>query len=231
MSERSPKRPGEMSPSSSSEPRRGPLSSRASVPPSDPRSSRASFEAIDAQLDRPARLQMIVALVLGLLLVAIPLYLWRRPHTEALTVPLEALDAGLLPTVVGTPDVPDDERLALSEPKTLSCHNPGPNKTPREQCDRVAPLEEAFAQAIEGSASCVPAGAGGETIIFVADVNFQRKTITVSTPREGRTLKSPRIAAACQRAVRAKLAALPLETMEHEHVRYRLSITATYPSE
>lgn len=220
----------ERSPSSSGELRRGPLSSRASVPPSDPRSSRGSFDAIDAQLERPARLQMLVALVLGLVLVAIPLYLWRRPRAEALTVASEAFDAGLVPTIVGTPAEEEEDKLVLGEPKLLSCHNPGPKKTPREKCDRIAPLEEAFAKAIEDSASCVPMDAGGETIIFVADVSFPRKRITITTPKEGRTLKSPRIAAACQRAVKAKLSKLPLESMEHEHARYRLSITATYPA-
>lgn len=207
----------------------GPASSRASVPPSEPRSSRASFDALDAQIDRPARLQMIVALILGLVLVAIPLYLWRRPRAESIAVSTGGIDGGALPAVTGSPTAQAEEKLVISEPKILSCHDPGPKKTPPDQCDHVVELEKAFAKAIEDSTSCVPREAGGGSIIYVADVNFRRKTVGVSTPREGRTLKSSKIAGACERAVKSKLSSLPYDSIKHQHVRYRVSITATYP--
>lgn len=207
------------------------LGSRATVPPSEPRSSRASFEAVDAQVDRPARLQMIVALILGLVLVAIPLYLWRRPRAEALTVATGAApDAGALPAVTAAATAAPDDRLVLGEAKILSCHDPGPKKTPPEQCDHVADLEKPFAKAIEESASCVAREAGGGTIIYVADVTFgKRKTLSLGTPKEGRTLKSSKVAVACEKAVRQKLGSMPDNPPKHEHARYRVSITATYP--
>lgn len=173
---------------------------------------------------------MILALLLGLVLVAIPLYLWRRPRAEPLTVSTERVDAGVLPTVSGASTSSTEERLALGDPKILSCHDPGPKRTPPEQCDHVATLEQAFAKAIEDSASCVPRDAGGGTILFVADVNFKRRTLSVGTPKEGRTLKSSKIATACERAVKAKLAPRAFQPTSHEHVRYRVSITATYPA-
>src|SRR6185503_11184015 len=98
----------------------GPASSRASVPPSEPRSSRASFEALDAQVDRPARLQMIVALILGLVLVAIPLYLWRRPRAESISVNTGAADAGALPAVTAALPPTTDDKLVVGEAKNLS---------------------------------------------------------------------------------------------------------------
>lgn len=223
-------RPGFERSSSSGDVGHGPASSRALLPPSEPRSSRASFDALDAQIDRPARLQMIVALVLGLLLVAIPLYLWRRPRAESIAVHAGALDAEALPAVTAATSSPIEEKLVIGAPKLLSCHDPGPKKTPPERCDRVAGLEAAFAKAIEDSASCVPKDAGGGTLIFVLDAQFKKKTIAVATPKEGRTLKSSKIAGSCERAVKSKLAGLPFESMKHEHVRYRISITATYPS-
>jgi hypothetical protein len=207
----------------------GPASSRASAPPSEPRSSRASFDALDAQIDRPARLQMIVALILGLVLVAIPLYLWRRPRAESIAVSTGGVDAGALPAVTGSPTVQAEEKLVISEPKILACHDPGPKKTPPDQCDHVVELEKAFAKAIEDSTSCVPKDAGGGSIIYVADFNFKRKTVGVSTPREGRTLKSSKVSGACERAVKSKLLSLPYDAIKHQHVRYRVSITATYP--
>ena len=221
-------RPGFDRPGSSGE--HAPVSSRTFGPPSEPRAaSRASFDALDAQVDRPARLQMIVALILGLVLVAIPLYLWRRPRTESISVSAGTLDASVLPAVTAAPTSGVDEKLVIGEPKILSCHDPGPKKTPPDQCDHVAELEKAFAKSIEDSTSCVPREAGGGTIIFVADVNFKKKTVGVSTPKEGRTLKSSKIAGGCERAVKSKLSSLPFESIKHGHVRYRVSITATYP--
>jgi hypothetical protein len=213
---------------SSGDLKHGPASSRASVPPSEPRSSRASFDALDAQVDRPARLQMIVALFLGLVLVAIPLYLWRRPRADSIAVSTGAADGGALPAVTGgSPGT--GEGVVTSEAKNLSCHDPGPKKTPAEQCDHVPELEKAFAKAVEENASCVPRDAGGGTIIFVADVGFKKRLVSVTTPPQGRTLKSAKIAGACERAIKNKLASIPFDSIKHEHARYRVSITATYP--
>jgi hypothetical protein len=124
---------------------------------------------------------------------------------------------------------PTEEKLVIGEPKNLSCHDPGPKKTAPEQCDHVVELEKAFAKAIEDNLSCVSKDAGGGTIIFVADVTFKKKLVSVATPKEGRTLKSLKAAAACEKAVRTRLAVLPFDTMKHEHARSRVSITATYP--
>lgn len=207
------------------------LSSRASVPPSEPRSTRGSFEAIDAHIERPARLQIVVALFLVLVLVVIPLYLWRRPRAEAIAVTPGAVDAGALPAVSAAPTAPvTEDKLVLGEPKILSCHDPGPKKTAPEQCDHVVELEKGFAKAIEDSASCVPREAGGGSVIYVLDVTFKKKNaLALATPREGRTLKSGKAVSACEKAVRAKASALPYDAMKHEHARYRVAITATYP--
>jgi len=199
-----------------------------SVPPSEPRSSRASFEALDAQVDRPARLQMIVALILGLVLVAIPLYLWRRPKAESIAVGSATGDAGALPAVTGANAGGDDKSIVIGEAKILSCHDPGPKKTPAEQCDHVVDFEKAFAKAIEESASCVPKDAGGGTIIYLADVAYKKKSLSGTTPKEGRTLKSSKVAGNCEKVIRGKLNP-SYESMKHEHARYRVSITAIYP--
>lgn len=205
------------------------MSSRTFGPPSEPRSSRASLDALDAQLDRPARLQMIVALILGLVLVAIPLYLWRRPRAESISVSAVAADASALPAVTAAPTIRRDDGLVLGEAKLLSCHDPGPKKTPPDRCDHVAEVGRALARAIEDSASCVAREAGGGTIVYVADVHFRKKSVTLSTPKEGRTLKSSKVAAGCRRSVQRKVAELELGSLEHEHTRYRVSVTATYP--
>lgn len=201
------------------------------IPPSEPRPSRASLSSLDAAIERPARLQMIVALMLGLVLVAIPLYLWRRPRAESIAVARANADAGSMSTLTTTPPAPAevDSKPTLSDPRVLACMDPGPKKTPPEQCDHLADVEKAFAKAIEDTMSCVPKDSGGGTIQYVADVSFRKKTIAVVAPKEGRSMKNGKIAGACASAVRSKLHAVSLDAVTHAHARYKISITATYP--
>lgn len=207
--------------------------SRASVPPSEPRSaSRASLSQVDISADRPARLQMIVALILGLVLVAIPLYLWRRPRAESIPV-ASTTDAPAPPSLTAAPPAPSTpavEAPVLGEARTILCQDPGPKKTPADRCGHLVEVEKALAQAIEETASCARADAAGGTVRYVADVRFKRKTLTVATPKEGRSMKSTKVVAACRAAVKGKLRALPLSTMPHAHARYKVAITATYPA-
>jgi hypothetical protein len=206
--------------------------SRTSVPPSEPRSSRVSLANLDSQVDAPARLQMIVALILGLVLVAIPLYLWRRPRAESIAVSRTGgADGGSLSTAVTTPpsSADSDAKITLSEPRVLQCQDAGTKKTAPEQCDHLPDLEKAFAKAIEGSASCLSKDVGGGTVQYVADVSFKKKSIGVSAPKEGRTLKNAKAASACASAVKGMLSGVALDAMTHQHARYKLSITATYP--
>src|SRR5262245_64699055 len=70
--------------------------------------------------ERPVRLQIIIALVAGLILVAVPLYLWRRPKPESIpSADAATADAGapLLPL----PPLPDAgiPGLTLTPPKTI----------------------------------------------------------------------------------------------------------------
>ncbi len=182
--------------------------------------------------DRPARLQMIVALILALVLVAIPLYLWRRPRAESIA--LAAGDAGAeLATnaAPGPATSTTDEKPTVSDVKTLLCQDPGPKKTTPEQCDHVVEVEKAFTKAIEESGGCMPKDAGGGTVIYVVDLSFKRKAVNVATPKEGRTMKNVKAIGACQSAVKSRLQALPLEPITHAHARYKISMTATYPGQ
>ena len=206
--------------------------SRTSVPPSEPRStSRASFSQIDLSADRPARLQMVVALLLGLVLVAIPLYLWRRPRAESIAA-TGAAATGTDPNAAASPTVTtpsEDAKVTLGEPKSVLCQDPGPKKTAPEQCDHVVEVEKAFAKAIEESGGCVPKDAGGGTIQYVADVSFKKRQLSVAVPKEGRTFKNAKVLAACHAAVKSKLQALSLDPIAHSHARYKIAITASYP--
>ena len=172
---------------------------------------------------------MIVALILGLVLVAIPLYLWRRPRAESIAA--GTADAGVDPNANSTPTTSapaDDSKPTLGDAKSILCQDPGTKRTSPEQCDHVVEIEKALAKAIEENAGCVAKDVGGGTIQYVVDVSFKRKAINVSTPKDTRSMKNAKAVSACQSAVKSKLQSLPLDPIAHGHARYKIAITATY---
>jgi len=113
--------------------------------------------------------------VLGLALVAIPLYLWRRPRSESLPVtsmldasaPLS--DAGLA-VAAASPAAAPTLQVTLSEAKVMECHDPGSRHTAPADCDHLAPLEKGLAAAITSAGACMPSSVGGGTLVYVVDV-------------------------------------------------------------
>ncbi len=180
------------------------------------------------------RVQLAAALVAGLVLVATGLYLWRRPHlpaeapaTEAASASAPAPVAAAGPPVV-TADAGAPSPVTLSDARVLACHDRGPKKTPVDQCDHVPPLEKALTDAVEQAAACVPESVSSGTIEYVADVSFLRQKVSVVLPRAGRSVRDRKVLGACASAVRSVMSTVPLAGVEHQHARYRISITATY---
>jgi hypothetical protein len=189
-------------------------------------------------IDRVARIQTIAAIVLGLALIAIPLYLWRRPRSETVPVmsspdasaPLsDAGVAAVAPSLSVTPQV------TVSDAKVMECHDTGSKRTRAEDCDHLAAVEKGFAAAITAGGPCLPSANGGGTLVYVLDASFGRKhrPFELLIPRDGRSLKNARgVAAAvsaCSAAVKRGLDGLTLEGVPHTHSRYKIAITATYP--
>ena len=180
------------------------------------------------------RVQLAAALVVGLVLVATGLYLWRRPHrpAEASATEAAAASASVVAEAAGPPAVPADagspSPVTLSDARVLACHDRGPKKTPVDQCDHVAPLEKALTDAVEQAAACVPEAGSSATIEYVADVSFLRHKVSVVLPRSGRSVHDRKVLGACASAVRSAMNSVPLAGVEHQHARYRISITATY---
>ena len=119
--------------------------------------------------------------------------------------------------------------ITLSEARVLSCQDGATKKTSSGECDRLPELEKAFAKAIEESASCLPKDAGGGTVQYVADVSFKKKTIGVVAPKDARTMKNAKAAGTCATVVKGRLSTQALDSMTHQHTRYKIAITATYP--
>ena len=206
-------------------------------PPSRPRPSSTGLATSGGggPLDALGRLQTVAALVLGILLFAVPLYLWRRPRAvpsprSSDATPYDAAHDGSPPPVV-LADAGHPPPLKLADARILECHDKGPSHTAPDQCDHIAAFEKAFADAILASHECVPTDAGVGTLEYVADLSFARKRnpITVTLPHDGRSYASPRIAKDCLTGVKARLRGLPLGTFPHAHARYKVALVASYP--
>jgi hypothetical protein len=204
-----------------------------SHPPSDPRPvrMRSSGDGFPAA-DRPARVQLIVTTVLGLVLVASGLYLWRRPRTtadaDASASAASAMAVEDAHSPVAALDAGGPSPVTVSEPRIVGCHDKGSRKTPAEQCDHVATVEQALAQAIEQAAACGSTSTEGGTIEYLADVSFSRRKVRVSLPRMGRSLRDRKVIGACATAVREAMQTVTLDSTDHQHARYQISVTATY---
>jgi hypothetical protein len=207
----------------------------SSRPPAEPKPARIPVDATGAiaTLERPARWQTVVMVGLGIVLVGVPLYLWRRPRSAAPAVGREdALDAA---AAVAAPDLPAPQdaalpAVALGDARVLECHDPGTKHTPPEQCDHIAAFEKSFAQVILDAHDCMPPNSGG-TITYVADLAFtHRRSLTIAAPRDGRSVKNPKAVLACVAEVRHGVSALVIDGYTHAHARYKVAMTATYPS-
>jgi hypothetical protein len=119
--------------------------------------------------------------------------------------------------------------VVLSGARVVGCHDRGSRKTPPDACDHLVAIERALSHAIERAVGCIPPSPEGATIEYLADVSFARHRVRVSLPPLARTVHGRKAVKACATAVRDAMAGVGLEGMDHQHARYQISITATYP--
>lgn len=186
--------------------------------------------------DRPIRAQVVVALVVGLVLLAVPLYLWRRPSgTEnrpgdagaAATAP--ATDAGLRRMPPLPEAAPIVERVKLAEPQRVKCSaSARATGQSGELCDRLTVFEEALAKAIRESVDCAPKTGKEGNLNYVLSVDFSNRRLHVFPGASGQW-KGPqaRRAADC---VRKALPAPDWGAVQHQYRFYMIAVLATYPA-
>lgn len=215
---------GPLKPVSRSVPSAGP-------PPSHPDARRSKPDArwpleVD---DRIARLQMIVALALGLLLVSGSLYVWRRPKPDDAEKAVAALAAQ---GTAGEPSVAviskKEPIVLVGEARVLGCQDLGPGKTEASACGTGEPLGLALKKAIADNEACIPPSEGAGSIEFVADFQFERKRLTVTAPISTRTVKSSRASVGCAAAIKRSLLAAGALSLPHEHARMKVAAQASY---
>jgi hypothetical protein len=172
--------------------------------------------------------------LLGVVLVASGLYLWRRPHTPSDSLSGEVTPATSSSTateavgIASAVEAGPPSSVRLSDPRILSCQDRGPRHTPADQCDHLSAVEQAISKAIEDAAACIPPSAAGGTIEYVADVSFSRHAVHIALPRAGRSYSDRKLVAACGAAVRNGIVGFGLDGVSHQHSRYKISMTATY---
>lgn len=179
--------------------------------------------------DRPIRAQAVVALALAVVLVAVPLYLLRRPRPSA----ADLLDAG----TPGFGGVIREEMDAGAEAtdvrlgplQRVRC---GPSSTRISGqgglCDALPLLERALRQAIQNNVDCAPRPGRGGSINYVLEVDFKSNRLNVFAGKSG-SWRGARTRKAVN-CVQRSLPPLPWTDIVHEHQYYAIAILATYPA-
>jgi hypothetical protein len=175
---------------------------------------------------------MILGLVVGLVLVAVPLYLWRRP--EPANGAGAAAEAAGVATLDGASSyVPLVDAGAMGPSvkiapfKTIRCVDPGPRKTPPERCDHITFFEDSLARAIRENALCAPQTTTGATVSFVMDVDFRKKKLKIYRGKSSTipTSRTKELFSCVKRA----LPTPEWGTIPHQHARYVVNAKVTFP--
>lgn len=185
--------------------------------------------------ERPMRAQLVVAVAVGLMLVAVPLYLWRRP-----TVAIQS----------GSPSASEASNVAvsvaakvLSEPKVaravqasvtiepvvrVGCGSAANRLTADAAlCDRQPFFEAALSQAIKDSSACVPKGSKAGSINHVLTVDFTTRRLHVFPGKSG-DWKGPSARKVTDCVTRA-LPKADMTAMVHKYRFYVIAQLVRYP--
>jgi len=181
--------------------------------------------------ERPVKLQIIIALVAGLILFAVPLYLWRRPRPEPIpSADAAVVDAGAPVSPIVAFDAGAMGGIALSTFTTIKCEKPGPGRTPPERCDHITTFEDALTRAIREQSKCAPASKTAVTVSFVLDSDFRKKKQTLFAGKSS-SLKREK-ARELVRCVKGAMSTPDWSSISHQYhqyQRYRVNVVATYP--
>jgi hypothetical protein len=178
----------------------------------------------------------VVAAVVGVILIAVPLYLVRRPTAT----PPPALEPSALASAVKTPSAPVPldagsvappkavERVKLATPQRVKCGAAATNaRIEGGLCDALPAVERSLAAAIKASVDCAPKRKEEGTINYVVSIDFTRKTYKVFPGASG-SWHGPQARRAADCVNRA-FAAPDWGTIPHQYRYYWVAILATYP--
>jgi hypothetical protein len=204
-------------------------SSKPSFPaPSEPNLKRLGIGGGSAE--RPIKAQLVVFGVLILLIVAIPLYLLRKPaaQTDASKAKSEhTRDPGLIRSQLdaGKPKV----TVTLGNVERVQCSAaPGKQGNEGPLCDGLPRIEKALKQAIKANVECAPRTGKAGTINFVLTLDFSNKRLNVFPGASGQW-KGPQAKAAAE-CVEKSVPQIRWDDVPHRYRYYMLAVLATYPA-
>jgi hypothetical protein len=186
--------------------------------------------------DRPLRAQIVVALVAVCILIAVPLYLFRRPGGKSAATAGSAsagLDAGKapLPSSSGAEVTPLDagkppERLRVGPVQHVRCGASAGGGHEGNVCDSVPFFEEALSKAVRENPDCAPKQNEAGSVNYVLTVDFQRKSLHLFPGASGQWRgKQARRSINC---VKRAFVAPDWATLQHQYRFYTIAVLASY---
>jgi hypothetical protein len=207
--------------------------------PSESRPRRLGTGGSPGGGERLLRTQLIIAFILGITILAVLLYLWRRPsaaeHEASLAVAEPSASAAReAPSIVRTPVAPKEKppiaRVKIGTVQHLKCGSSPRNLTGESSlCDALPVFEQALARAIDEKVDCTPKGKDEGSINYVMTVDFRNHDVRVFPGQSGTWRgKQAKGAAEC---VKKALPATTWDTMIHQYRYYVFALLATYPKQ
>jgi len=210
---------------------------RSSIPSlsGEPRSRRLGVGASTTS-DRPLKAQLVVAGVVCVILIAVPLYLLRRPSAAPPVTAVPALSGSALhpppaPVAVdagaAAPSKPS-ERVRLAPAQRVKCGaSPTQARVEGGLCDSLPAAEGALAAAIRASVDCAPKRKEEGSINFVLSLDFSGRKYHVFPGASG-SWRGP-LARKTTDCVNHAFPNPDWGAMPHQYRYYWLAILATYP--
>jgi hypothetical protein len=189
--------------------------------------------------DRFVRVQLIIAVVSGFSILAVLLYLLRRPtgveHTGAdePTEPSASASAAPPATVVRTKVETPEKAPARVKVGTVQRQRCGssPKNLASEPglCDSLPFFEQALVKAVLENPDCAPKQKEEGTISYALSIDF-RNHETKLYPGKSGSWRGPQAKKATD-CVKRAIPAPTWDTMGHQYRYYLISLVATYPAE
>jgi hypothetical protein len=207
--------------------------------PSESRPRRLGTGGSPGGGERLFRMQLVIAFILGTTILAVLLYLWRRPSAaprdahDAVSEPSASASA-LAPAIVHTPVAPKEKapvpRVKIGAAQRLKC-GASPRALVGESgvCDSLPYFEQALAKAIDEKVECAPKASDEGSINYVLSVDFRTHDVHLFAGRSGSWHgKQAKTATEC---VKKALPAPAWDTMIHQYRYYVVAMLATYPKQ
>lgn len=211
--------------------------------PNDPHPRRLGVGGSPSSGERLVRAQLVIALVCGFTLLAVVLYLWRRPGAveHAANDPSEGSSASASPSA-GAPSPGvilrtkvDEEKKPVPTMKLGAVQHVKCGASPRLMagdnhfCDSLPFFEQALTKAVtDGATTCPPKSKDEGTISYVLIVDFPNKQLRMYPGRSG-SWRGPQAKKTVD-CVKRSLPSPAWETMAHQYRYYMLAALASYPA-